>query len=253
MKIAAIVQARMSSTRLPGKVLLSLGKRTVIDQVFHQLSFSSTIGTTVLATTSDTSDDILAEWGANHQKNVFRGNLDDVLKRYYDAARQFNADVVVRVTGDCPLIDPDVTDLVVERFLKGDLDYASNVQPPTFPDGLDTEVFSIAALELANREATLHSEREHVTPFIKKNARRFRIGNVKSAEDYSRYRWTIDTKEDLDFVRQVLARLQPPLGYVRMHDVIDLLSANPTLARINAHIRRDEGYAISLKHDKENT
>ncbi|MGB2870022.1 MAG: glycosyltransferase family protein [Bacteroidota bacterium] len=247
--VLCIIQARMSSTRLPGKVLLPLGGRPVIEQVFHQLSFSKRIKKISVATSTDRSDDELERWATRLKYLCYRGSLDNVLERYYRAAQQNNADVVVRVTADCPLIDPEVADAVIDGFLQGTFDYYSNVNPPTFPDGLDVEVFSFAALKSAFENARLKSETEHVTPYIRNHPEMFPAGNFRNERNFESHRWTLDTREDYEFLKIIFGALSKPGQPIRWMDTIRFLERNPNVRSINEHIERNEGYKKSLKED----
>jgi spore coat polysaccharide biosynthesis protein SpsF len=181
----------------------------------------------------------------------FRGDLDDVLDRFYHAALQCDPDHIVRITGDCPLLDPEVMDGVIEKHIEGNYDYTSNTAPPSFPDGLDVEVFRFSALADAWKEARLHSEREHVTPFIRNNPGRYRMGNLLNGEDLSSLRWTVDERRDLDFVRRVYEYLFPEDPAFGMDDVLRLLEQKPELMEINCGIARNEGYYKSLREDAD--
>ena len=243
--ILAIVQARMSSSRLPGKVLKPLGSKTTVGYVFHQLTASTRITKAIIATSTDHSDDPIAMWAKRTHIDCERGSLRDVLDRYYQAAKQHRADVVVRITADCPLIDGAVVDAVIERFLEGDCDYCSNVNPPTFPDGLDTEVFSFAALERAWTDATHPVEREHVTVYMRNYPKQFRLVNVEYSIDYSKFRWTLDTPEDYEFLNRVIQRLE--MNHIKEHhprltmnEVISLLEQDKSLLEINNNSTRNE-------------
>jgi spore coat polysaccharide biosynthesis protein SpsF len=249
-KILCVVQARYSSTRLPGKVLMPLGGKPDIEQVFNQVSFSKHISKTILATSSDKSDEKLVEWAINNNVEFYRGSLDDVLDRYFQAAKQYNPEIVVRVTGDCPLIDPEVLDRTIEYFDVNNYDYVSNGNPPTFPDGLDTEVFKYYTLKDAWKNAKLCSEREHVTPYIRNNDNKFKIGNYKNSVDLSKYRWTLDNKEDYEFLSKIFALLSNENSYIKYKDVLKLLDENPELIKINSHIKRNEGYLKSIANDQ---
>ncbi len=241
----------MTSTRLPGKVLLNLGGKPVVQQVFNQISKTKLINEIVLATSIDKSDDLLEEWAKSSNNLFFRGSLDNVLERYYSAAKEFSADIVVRITADCPLIDPIIIDSVIELFNKGKYDYCSNTITPTFPDGLDVEVFKFTALEKAHKNATLLSEMEHVTPYIKNNPGLYKIGQFFSKTDYSSLRWTIDNKEDYEFLEQIFDKLSQENKYISWNSVIRFLKNNENLLKINSHILRDEGYVKSLLNDKK--
>ena len=248
--IAAIVQARMGSTRLPGKTLMDLAGRPLLGHLVDRARRIPGLDAVVVATTDRPADRAILDFAAAEGLPVYAGSENDVLDRFHQAADRFGVSVVVRVTPDCPLLDPTVAGLVLKRFLDagGGLDYASNTQPPTFPDGQDTEVFSAAALARAWREARLPSEREHVTPYIWKHPDRFRLASVRHAEDLSALRWTVDEPADLDFVRAVHARLGAQ-GTFGMEDVLALLRREPALLEINRSLTRNEGYAKSLRAD----
>src|SRR5207245_2630068 len=200
--IAAIVQARMGSTRLPGKTLADVAGKPMLARLVERARRIPGVERVIIATTEKPADEAILRFAADHDLPAYAGSEEDVLDRFYQAARRFGVSVVVRVTPDCPLLDPAVAGLVLRRFLDaaGELDYASNTQPPTFPDGQDTEVFSAAALARAWREARLPSEREHVTPYIWKHPDRFRLANVRHAADLARMRWTVDEAAELEVV-----------------------------------------------------
>ena len=248
--IAAIVQARMGSSRLPGKTLMDVAGRPLLGHLVDRARRIPGLDAVVIATTDRPADRAILNFAAAEGVPVYAGSEDDVLDRFHQAAERFGVAVVVRVTPDCPLLDPDVAGLVLRHFLDagGRLDYASNTQPPTFPDGQDTEVFSAAALARAWREARLPSEREHVTPYIWKHPDRFRLANVRHAEDLSALRWTVDEAADLEFVRTVYARLGAGRVF-GMDDVLALLRREPALLEINRSLTRNEGYARSLRAD----
>jgi spore coat polysaccharide biosynthesis protein SpsF len=235
MKIVAIVQARMGSTRLPGKVLLDLEGASVLARVLARVKRASTIGEVIVATTNGPGDDVIVTECKRIGTNVFRGDENDVLDRYYRAAQFSNADVVVRITGDCPLLDPKITDYTVNEFLEHRPDYASNALIRTYPRGLDTEVFTIAALEGAWREASEHYQRAHVTPYIYENRERFRVLAVQGDQDHSGFRWTLDTEQDLAFLRAVYTRFagRDDFGW---HDVRNVLEREPHLLELNRNV-----------------
>ncbi|HEU5195173.1 MAG TPA: aminotransferase class III-fold pyridoxal phosphate-dependent enzyme [Methylomirabilota bacterium] len=248
--IAAIVQARMGSSRLPGKTLIDVAGRPLLGHLVDRARRIPGLDAVVIATTDRPADRAILQFAAAEGLPVYAGSEDDVLDRIHQAAQRFGVSVVVRVTPDCPLLDPAVAGLVLKRFLDagGGLDYASNTQPPTFPDGQDTEVFSAAALARAWREAKLPSEREHVTPYIWKHPDRFRLANVRHAEDLSALRWTVDEAADLAFVRAVYARLGAGRLF-GMDEVLALLAREPALGEVNGARPRNEGYAQSLHAD----
>ena len=249
--IAAIIQARMGSTRLPGKGLADISGKPMAQRVIERVKATSTVDTVVLATTEDEEDTPLSELGDALGIEVFRGSRDDVLDRYYRAALAFRGDVIVRVTADCPLMDPSIIDRTVGVYLDGDYDHVSTAYPvATFPDGLDVWVFSFAALEKAWTEASLPSDREHVTTYMWNNPDRFRLCNISNPEDLSTMRWTVDDRRDLEFVRQVYSHLDDGTGQIfGMGEVLALIERHSDLSRINLGISRDEGYQKSLEED----
>ena len=247
--IAAIIQARMGSTRLPGKTLADICGKPLLARVIERVRASRTVQRTVLATTTDAADNVLVELARRNNSGTYRGSVNDVLDRYYQTAREFDADIVVRVTGDDPFKDPEVIDRIVGRFLEDDsMDYVSNTLKPSYPEGLDIEVFSFEALEKAWMEASLNSDREHVTPYIWRHPERFRTLNVEYHRDLSHLRWTLDYDQDLRFAREVYARLNPN-GMFLMNDILTLLEREPELIAINSGIKRNEGWLRSLDAD----
>lgn len=241
--ILALVQARMGSTRLPGKVLAEVAGQPLLWHVVHRARAAKRLDQVVVATSTSPADDAIAAFCAREGIPCFRGSEDDVLDRFHQAARREGAAIVVRITADCPLIDPEVIDRVVGAYLEGGCDLASNALRYTYPDGLDTEVFSAAALERAWREARRPAEREHVTPYIR-NSGHFRLRGVENERDLSReaHRWTVDHPQDLAFVRAVYDALAPDgrrvFGY---REVLDLVAKRPTLLDLNRDIIRNEG------------
>lgn len=232
-RVVTVIQARTSSRRLPGKVLQDVAGRPMLLHVIERAAAIAGVAEVVLATSTEASDDPVEILARSAGARVFRGSLPDVLDRYYNAAGEAQADVVIRITADCPLLDPEVSGSILQAFLTGgDVAYASNVEPPTFPDGLDTEVFSFAALERAWREAADVREREHVTPYIRTRPELFPRVNVTNDADLSRLRWTVDHPGDLEFVRAINERL--PRGVFSFREVLRVLEREPELAAINA-------------------
>jgi spore coat polysaccharide biosynthesis protein SpsF (cytidylyltransferase family) len=246
-RTVTVVQARLGSTRLPGKALMEIAGRPMLWHVLTRAAAIPGVDEVVLATTVSSEDDVLVDVARAAGLRVTRGSVEDVLDRFRAALLAHPADAVVRVTGDCPLLDPRVSGLVVEEYRRDrSLDYVSNVHPPTYPDGLDAEVISPEALETAWREARLPSEREHVTPYVWRHPERFRIANVSHHEDLSGLRWTVDDGRDLDFVRAVYAELSPDgTRSFGMAELLELLRARPELASLNAGSRRNEGFERS--------
>ncbi len=249
--IGAVIQARMGSSRLPGKTLMPIETRPLLGHLVDRIRASKHVEKVIIATSERKRDDPIVEFARQERLPVFRGDETDVLDRFYKAAKKLAIDTVVRVTPDCPMLDPDVTDMVIERFLAGGFDYVSNAIEPSFPDGLDSEIFAFDVLETAWREAELPSEREHVTPFVINRPGRFSLSNVrKEGKNLSRMRWTVDTQDDLKFARAVFSHLYFENPIFHMNDVLRLLDRHPALLEINQGIERNEGYRLSLEKDK---
>jgi len=248
-KTVALIQARMTSSRLPGKVLKDIGGCPMLLRVVDRAKQAKNIDIVAVITSMHESDDAIEQCCNENGVQVFRGNLDDVLDRYYQAAIHFQADNIVRITADCPLLDPAISDLVVVTFKNGDYDYVSNTIECTYPDGLDTEVFRFDALKRAWQLANLKSEREHVTAYIYKHPELFRLGIVMHSEDYSELRWTVDNQADLDFVRSVYANFDS--NHFGMTEILRFMEEHPEVSSINAGQLRNEGYLKSLREDME--
>lgn len=236
--IAAIIQARIGSTRLPGKVLKEVLGKTLLGHLIERLKQSKTLSTIIVATTTEEKDTPLAKHAESLGVRVFRGNEKDVLDRYYKAAAAFNVDTIVRITADCPLMDPAVVDRVVDAYTrdKGTYSYVSNIEPQTFPVGMAVEVISFIALERAWKEATLPEDREHVTLFIRNRPKEFRRVNVENETDYSRFRITVDTPEDFRLVQIIFERFANEKKQGTVREIAQLLESEPELAFINAHV-----------------
>jgi glutamate-1-semialdehyde 2,1-aminomutase/spore coat polysaccharide biosynthesis protein SpsF len=249
MKLTAIVQARMGSTRLPGKTLLPIEGRPMLWHVVTRVRRSAHIGQIVLATTRKDEDDVLAEFADTYGLSLYRGEENDVLDRFYQAAVAHRIDHIVRVTPDCPLHDPQVIDAVVSEYLRGDCDYASNTLTYTYPEGLDVEVFSFGALERAWKEARKPSEREHVTPYMRNHPEAFRIRDVRGPYQCGAFHWSVDEPADMDFVRAVYRHLYREGGFFGLEEVLALLKDHPDLASFNASVEINAGYRKSLSED----
>jgi len=240
--VLIVVQARTSSTRLPGKILKDLGGQPLLLRMMERLRRVRTPARCVVAMTTDPDDDVIESLCARHGVERYRGHPTDLLDRHYRAARAFGASTVAKIPSDCPLIDPAVVDRVLARFERGDCDYASNLHPASYPDGNDVEVMGIDALEAAWREAVLPMEREHTTPFIWERPERFRLANVDWQDDRGvampdrsmSHRWTIDYREDYDFIRSVFEELYPSNPGFGLGDILALLDRRPELWAINA-------------------
>jgi spore coat polysaccharide biosynthesis protein SpsF len=251
--VTAIIQARLGSTRLPGKVLTDIAGQPMLGRILQRVAAADSIDAVVVATTDAPEDDRICDYVlGNSPHAVFRGSQLDVLDRYYECARLHGADVVVRVTADDPLKDPGIIDAAV-ALLKADvdLDYCSNTIEPTFPEGLDVEVFRFRALEQAHREASLPSEREHVTPYLYKHPELFRVRNFRMDRNLSDWRWTVDEQVDIDFMTAVYSHFksQPLVAYA---EVIDWLAKNPSVQLLNADVARRAGYQKSLAAEQGN-
>jgi spore coat polysaccharide biosynthesis protein SpsF len=250
MKTVAIIQARMGSTRLSGKSLTDIAGQPLLAHIIDRVRASTCVQEIVVATTTGPEDDALATLAQKMGTALFRGSAEDVLDRFYQAACLAQAGVVVRITADDPFKDPDVIDLVTGRLLADPtIDYASNTIEPTFPEGLDVETFRFAALERAWREARLPSEREHVTPYLWKHPELFRLINVRHNENLSKLRWTLDYEEDLQFTREIYARLYRGQVF-KMGEILRLLRAEPQLTTINTRFQRNAGYQQSLRKEQ---
>jgi glutamate-1-semialdehyde 2,1-aminomutase len=250
MKIVAILQARMKSTRLPGKVLKPILGKPLLALQLERVGRARRIDQLVVATSVDASDDPLEDLCRTLQVSCFRGDFEDVLSRYYHAAQAYSANHIVRLTGDCPIADPAVIDQVIEFYLAGDYDYASNAIRPTFPDGLDIEVFRFRCLDEAFHEAKLPSQREHVTPFINSQPDRYKLGNYENKVDLNHLRWTVDEPADFELVQSIYEALYPGNPSFSTADVIDFLNKNPELKKHNLEHRRNEGHAKSRREDE---
>jgi len=250
-RIVAIVQARMGSTRAPNKVLADIAGQPMLAHVLQRTARAK-VDAVVVATTDKPEDDVLERWvRESGLAGCFRGSEDDVLDRFHRAAMQEQADVIVRVTADDPLKDPQIINRALSLLASDDsFDYVSNTMRPTFPEGLDIEVFTFAALDRAHKQAKLASEREHVTPYIWKHTELFKVLNFELGEDLSTWRWTVDKPADIEFMRAVFSAF-PGGNAMPFQDVIDYLRRHPEVAAINTGTARNEGYLKSL--DKEQT
>lgn len=238
MRVVAIVQARTGSKRLPRKVLLDLGGLPMLARVISRVQRAITLHEVIVATTTEPADEDIANLCVINNWPYYRGSELDVLDRYYHAAKEFSSDVIVRVTSDCPLIEPTIIDLCVQKILQEEsLDYVSNTLPPRrFPRGLDVEVTRFSVLERAWNEDKNLSWREHVTPYIYKHPEKFVLGSVTIDEDYSSMRWTVDTPEDISFVRRIYEHFGHDL--FTWHDVIAILKDHPEWLEINSHVQQ---------------
>jgi glutamate-1-semialdehyde aminotransferase/spore coat polysaccharide biosynthesis protein SpsF (cytidylyltransferase family) len=249
LKIIALVQARMGSTRLPGKVMKTVVNSPVIELLLKRLSLSKRINQIILATSQNPENGALVEHVSNLGFTVFQGNENDVLDRFYQASKIYQGDIIVRITGDCPFVDPVLVDSIIDKFIEGQFDYFTNTLPPTFPDGLDVEVFSFEVLEKATIESSKSTEREHVTPYLR-NSNGIKKGNYISDSDYSNLRWTLDEYSDLEFINEVFEKFKPNIHF-SWKEILKLIHESPGLNLLNQHIMRNEGYLTSKLNEIE--
>lgn len=240
MKIVALIQARMGSTRLPGKVMKQIMGLPMIELLLQRVNNASLVDKIVVATSIQPENDLLASFVESLGYSVYRGSENDVLERFYNAAQLHNADAVIRITADCPLIDSEIINQIITEFKNRKVDYASNILPPTFPDGLDTEIFSFAALEKTMKEASKPLEREHVTPYIRESGN-FSIFNLKNESDLSKERWTVDEPSDFEVVDGVFKHFSPNVNFSWL-DVLSLSATNPEIFKANKNLIRNQGY-----------
>lgn len=233
--VLAIIQARMGSTRLPGKVLIPVAGTPLLEHIIERVKRSRLIDRIVVATTTKEQDKSIIAMAHKCNADTFAGSEEDVLDRFYKAADEYRADIVVRITADDPFKDPQVIDKVISCYLelKGDIDYVSNTIKPTYPEGLDVEVFSFESLKRAWREAKDPFDREHVTPYIWKHPEIFRLVNVENEEDLSHRRWTLDNEADLKFTQEIYSRLYEGGNIFLMRDILSLLKQEPWLVELN--------------------
>lgn len=240
MKVGVIVQARYASTRLPGKVLLPLKGHSVLYHDIQRIRQAKRIDEIIVATSTNERDGAIVNEAKSIGVKCFRGSELDVLSRYYLAAKENGLDIIVRITSDCPLIDPHVVDKVIDEFFDNNCDISTNASPDlanrTYPRGFDTEVFSFEKLSEANREASKDYQREHVTPYIYENS--IRVNYVKNDIDYSRYRLTLDTSEDYNLICKVYDCLYKGIHDFYLQEIVELLTSKPELIRINQHIEQ---------------
>jgi len=240
MNITAIIQARMTSTRLPGKVLKTVLGKPLLEYQIERVRRSTFIDDIVIATTTNDTDDPIVEFCKRIEMKYYRGSEEDVLSRYYETAVENHSDIIIRLTSDCPIIDTNVMDQVIQYYMEhqDQYDYVSNTLIRSYPRGMDTEVFSFKVLEQAYMNASKTYEREHVTPYIYQHPDQFRIKAIKHETDYSQHRWTVDTPEDFDLIKRIIEVLYPINPTFTMNDIIELLNENLDWVKINAHIEQ---------------
>jgi spore coat polysaccharide biosynthesis protein SpsF len=243
--IVAIIQARMGSTRLPGKVLMEIDGAPLLKMMLSRVEKSKLLDKIIVATSTLAKDDQIEKFCVSNGYECFRGPESDVLLRYYDCAKSYEANVIVRLTADCPLIDPEIIDKVINYYNENFLDYAGNTVPPensSFPDGSDVEVFSMEALEKANNEAVDLKDREHVTFYFWKYKNGFKTGQYIQKQNWSKYRITIDYPEDLEVLRFIIEELNKRKSFGSLNEVIEILDTNPSIKNINSFYSFGQGW-----------
>lgn len=253
MDYLCIIQARTGSTRLPNKVLMDLEGKTALEHVVLRVQKSKMISEVIVATTISRSDLSIVKLCSEKEIRVFCGSENDVLDRFYQAAKLLGPKNIVRITADCPLMDPEIIDAVLSKHENENADYTSNTAIEKYPDGEDVEVFKFSALLKAWSDADLTSEREHVTPFIRKHTDLFKHSSVESEIDLSSKRWTLDNQEDYDFISEIYKALYKKNNFFGIKEVLVYLADHPDLEMINSNIGRNEGYQKSLNEDRKVT
>lgn len=253
MKIIGVTQARINSSRLPRKVLLKINEKTLLEYHLERAKQSRFVNKWIVATTDETESDLICEIATNLSITSYKGSISNVLERFYQAVKDENPDYIVRITSDCPLIDPYVIDEVIKGCVNGNYDYGCNSFPLTFPDGIDVEIFTFEALKKARAEATLESEFEHVTPYIWKNCyhqngKLFNSFSYNAEKNYSSFRLTVDEPRDFELIKILIENL----GYEKTwKEYVEYLEKNPELLKINDTITRNEGYIKSINNDSK--
>lgn len=248
--IMAFIQARTSSTRFPGKVLRPISGKAMLELEIERIRACQTIDRVIIVTSVSPEDQQIVELCKRIGVDVFCGSMENVLDRFYQAAIKFKPDHIVRLTGDCPLIDAQVVDDMVRLYLEKKCDYGTNCMPPTYPDGLDAEIFSFKVLQEAWKEASLPSHLEHISLFFEEQPQRFKIENLACDRDLSALRWTVDEPEDFEFVRAVFENFYRKKPLFSMDDVLSLMEKKPELALLNKRFTRNEGLLKSKEKDK---
>jgi spore coat polysaccharide biosynthesis protein SpsF len=242
MRIGIIVQARMGSTRFPGKVLKEIQGKSLLELQFNRLKRSQKVDNVIIATSYESNDDCIAELCHDLSIPCFRGSEKDVLERYYLAAKHYDLDVIIRTNGDCPFIDATIIDNLISIWQLNfpRFDYVSNILEETFPLGMHIEIFSLSAIKRALDESIADDEHEHVTAYIYRNKKIFNVLNVRNEQDFSQYRWTIDYPEDFTFVEEIYKRFGINDSSFGMHDIVRLLEKEPELMKINSYYKKKQ-------------
>ncbi len=251
MKVVAIIQARMGSTRLPGKVMRMLVDHTVLYHVVSRVIKVKNVDQVIVATTDSPQDGPICEEAQKAGASVFRGDEQDVLGRYYKAAVSVDADIIIRITSDCPLIDPDIISRMLEFYQQNNYDYVSNTLSRTFPRGLDVEIFRFDALEKAFHSASAPEEREHVTPYLYRHPTEFSLFDYRSEENHSEYRWTLDTIEDWELIQTLYQHLYEGNRIFGLKETLEFIQRNPQVSQINAHVEQKKLEGVEKESDEQ--
>ena len=246
-EIVAIIQARMGSSRLPGKVMLNIENEPVISHVYKRVDASKLVHKTVIATSSSKDDDVISKFCFENNISCFRGSLEDVLSRYYFASIQYPCSHVVRITADCPVIDPAIIDKLIQYHLDGGFDYSYLYGQ--YPDGLDCCIFNWSTLKKAHQNAKLNYEREHVGPYIENNKDLFKIGKLELFKGLGHMRWTLDEEKDFEFLKEIFKRLNHITPFFNYKDILSTIENDPMLLKINSGIIRNEGLIKSINNE----
>ena len=246
-QIVAIVQARMGSTRLPGKVLKKILGKPMLWHIVNRVEKSRYVNTVIIATTMDKKDDAIEGFADEYHLGIYRGSENDIVDRYYNAARKYHADVIVRIWGDCPLIDPEIIDKVIEQFLSNNADYANNSKPHTFPFGMNVEIYSFNTLERIWKETKDPFFREYPFEYIYANQNSFKAVYVKNDVDLSDLHWTVDYIEDFDLVTKIFENLYSTERVFNMNDILNVMNKHPELREMNKGLRRNIEYKEDLR------
>jgi spore coat polysaccharide biosynthesis protein SpsF len=249
--IGIIIQARMNSSRLTGKVMKKIMGKPLLELLIERLKHCRYVDEIIVATTTNAVDDVIEALAMRLSVKSMRGSEEDVLDRYFQAAKKFNLDHIVRITADCPLIDPAIVDKILKYYIDTNFkyDYLCNTLKPTFPDGMDVEIFSFEVLKKIHEFSKEKYLREHVCGYIIENPDQFNIKNYTNDEDLSSLRWTVDTPEDFSFVKIIFERLYPSKNTFHMSDILELIRQDPELMKINSKSRRNDGFLLSLGND----
>ncbi|BBN81097.1 spore coat protein [Pseudoalteromonas sp. A25] len=251
MKVTAFIQARMSSTRLPGKVLKDILGKPMLLHIVERLRHAKTLSNIVVLTSDGSSDDAIATLCQNHSIHCFRGSLDDVLGRFFAASEKYPSDHIVRITADCPLVDSLLVDSIVTKHIQQNADYTSNCHPAMYPDGLDVEVMRTAALQQANNEATSPHQREHVTPYFLTHKTMFKCCNFDAPSKIPQYRLTVDHPEDFQLIKKIYETLYSVDNNFSLNSTLSLLAKHPNWLSVNEHFIRNEALQSNAAGDNE--